>query len=1600
MIIKRFEEITEKFPNNCAVKTIDLEMSYQELHDRTNNVAAHITALYNVNCTGDVELDGSQNIALLFQHGVDMIVGVLAALKAGKCYVPFDVSYPEKRLAYMLENSDASLLVTNSKNMALAKSLSTSNRDVPVKIPVRILNIDELPPLSSTAPAFHPIENPLAYLLYTSGSTGKPKGVIQSQENILHFIDCYRKTLSISERDRLSLFSAFSHDAAVMDIYSGLLSGATLFPLNIKEEDIMEIPDWFSREKITVWHSVPTLYRYFVNSLGGQESFPHLRCLVMGGEAVLPDDVARFKKHFPTSFFVNLYGQSESSYNSSQIIHVDSPFDRVLLGEPIEGVDLMVIDEDGEEVPPLREGEIVVINDHVALGYWKAPDKTAEVFEADPELGKLYYTGDRGRLLLDGNIEFTGRIDFQVKIRGYRVELGEIESALLTHDAVKEAVVVAGDQPDGNKFLFAYVAPEPGKSFTVHGLREYLSQELLEHMVPSYFVQLEKLPVTPTGKIDRKALPELEGHMMSGAEYAAPTTVLEKQLVYLWQNVLGTNAIVLPVGIDDNFFEIGGHSLRATVLAARLHKTLHVEFPLREIFRTPTIRGMARYIESADSSVYSSIKPAAPRAHYPVSSAQKRLFALNRMDEESIGYNMPAIVEIGGPLDKERLENAFHALINRHESLRSSFLLINEEPVQVIHSKVDFKMESYPASGEHSGTRSDYPVAGIINTFIRPFDLTKSPLLRAGLIELEESGGSAKFVLMYDMHHIISDGSSKGIIIREIVDLYRLLRTDLAGVPDEEILPPLKLQYKDYAVWQQEMLRDGVIASQGKYWLELFQGEVPVLQLHTDFPRPPFRSFEGRCCDFHMNAALSAHLKSVAGEAGASLYMVLCAIFNILLSRYSGQEDIVLGTGIAGRHHGDLQDIVGMFVNTLCMRNFPSGNLPVVTFLQMVKENTLKAFENQDFQFEELVERLELRRDLSRNPLFDVMFVLQNIESTDIKISALTFRAMDYDDTVAKFDLSLYGWESDDILGFTLEYSTALFKPDTIQRLTHHFVTVAESLAANPMAKISQIEILSDKEKHLLLVDFNDSEREFPGEKTVIRLFEEQVAKRPGHTAITGANSSSLTYGKLNEKANRLALLLMEKGVLPGSITAVLVEHSLEMFIGIFAVLKAGSAYLPIDPTYPPERIRYMLADCNTSLLLSQKSIALENDCVEDECNLGEYKIRPYKGSHDECRGEPGVHPDFSDRRQLEVVYIGESQVQPTADSSPSSAFSRPHPHPLLSDPAYVIYTSGSTGRPKGVLVEHRALSNLCSWHNEYFEVDSTDRATKYAGFGFDASVWEIFPYLVAGAGIFVVPGEFKLDPEKLVSFFAENRITIAFLPTQLCEQFIKTKAPESLPLRVLLAGGDKLREHADTNYLLVNNYGPTENTVVTTSFKVTAAYSNIPIGKPIANSFLLVLDKYGRLQPVGVPGELYITGAGLARGYLNKPELTAEKFAEASRQYAVGSRQEEKKERTKEIKEIKEKEEHGRHGILRKTQKGSETKKQEKGELIEQHVNCPTNKSFCGAFFKKRLPEGSVPPRVAGPPEATLYKTGDLVRWLPDGNLEFLGRTDFQVKV
>jgi len=1469
------------------------KISYKELNHKSHQLAVRLRNL-------GVKTDSI--VGIIARASIEMVIGILGTLKAGCAYLPIDPDYPVERKRFMLKDSAARICMTQEElleeNRELLKDNSLEN----------ILIIDDETIDSNVTPDLTTRNKPNqpTYIIYTSGTTGNPKGVLVEHKGVVNYT-CYRlDTYRYTEKDRTLQLLSYSFDGFGSNFFSSLLSGGGLFMVpDSRKMDFNYIRDVIYANSITNISLVPGMFRALLE-VSRENDIQSLRFVVLAGEKADDDLIRMSKEKNPHILLINEYGPTETTVAAAVKLGIEEG-NTAVIGTPISNIQTYILDRSLNHMPQNIQGELCISGIGVSRGYLNQPELNAEKFYPNPFIPgeRMYRTGDMARRRTDGNIEFLGRKDDQIKVRGYRIELEEIERQLLAHEMIKEAVVLSKKVISDEPSLCAYIVSEDQSKPETSEVKEYLFRNLPYYMVPLYFIHMERIPLTMNGKIDKKGLPDPE--IETEDAYVAPRNKDEERLSQIWSEVLKIEKD--KIGIYDNFFELGGHSLMATILAARIHKEFHVDIKLVKIFELPTISHLIEYIKGSSRDTFFSIEPAGKKDYYLLSPAQWRLYFLHQMKLDSTAYNNPQIVSLEGELDRQKIKRVFETLIHRHESLRTSFHVLENQPIQKIHEphEVEFAIEYYDAkrtahSAEPEEGRSasfTLSPANIIKNFIRPFDLYQVPLLRVGLIKEDDQ----KHILMVDMHHIISDGTSLSVLTQDFMTLF-----------SGQQLPPLRLQYKDYSEWQDSELQRELIKKQEKYWLKQFGDEIPVLNLPTDYPRPTVQSFEGSTLAFELSAERSRALNGLVLNTGTTLYMVLLAVYNVLLYRLSGQEDIILGTPTASRRHVDLKKIIGMFVNTLAMRNFPQGNKRFIDFVEEIKTRTLSAFENQEYQFEDLVEKLAVNRDVSRNPLFDVMFALQNIEISEVEIPGLKLKPYEFENKISKFDLTLQGFEAERKIIFTIEYSTKLFKRETIQRLSNHLVNLIQKVCIDPGIRISEIEILTEEEKHQLVYRFNDTVSDYPKDRTIHKLFEEQVERRPDGIAVVGQSPwrkvqsegkpgeerhrplykgtvddfvrHAVTYCELNRESNHLARVLIEKGVKPDSIVGVMGEPSIELVISILGILKSEGAYLPIDPGYPLDRINYMLADSGASALFTTRTLARE---VE--------KLRSWEGEK--------ILLDVRNRLPYPPAQEPSTITLTLASRSASSAGGL----------AYVIYTSGTMGKPKGVMVEHRSLVNLSFWHNRYYSVRESDHATKFAGIGFDASVWEIFPYLIKGASLYIVSESVKLDIEALNRYYERNDITIGFLPTQLCEQFMQQ---ENRSLRKLLTGGDRLRIFYKRRYDLYNNYGPTENTVVSSACKVGESGDNIPIGRPIDNNRIYILEKNGMyLQPIGVPGELCIAGDSLARGYLHDPVLTSEKFVDN--------------------------------------------------------------------------------PIVPG---ERIYKTGDLVRWLSNGNIEFLGRLDQQVNI
>ncbi|MCG7410875.1 non-ribosomal peptide synthase/polyketide synthase, partial [Paenibacillus sp. ACRRX] len=1436
-----FEERVVQSPNAIAAMFGDEQLTYSQLNSAANRMAHRLRTCGVI--TGSL-------VGICAERSFEMLIGLLAILKAGGAYVPIDPAYPQERITTMIEDTAINVLLTQEHLQA----------NLPTQIEILLLNHDVETAADDTAQSNLTSEvtgDDLAYIVYTSGSTGMPKGVCVTHRGVVRLVSS-TTYVDINESDVFLQGSTISFDAATFEIWGSLLNGAALAILPAGD---LSLTDWtlaMRTHGVSILWLTAGLFQVMVEHQ--LEGLQGIKQLLVGGDVVSSQHARKVLELYSGIRLINGYGPTENTTFTCchDITLADLESTSIPIGRPIGSTKVYVLDESGKLLPTGVIGELYTGGDGLARGYLNRPELTAEKFVEVPFLQgeRLYRTGDLARWLPDGTIEYMGRSDEQVKIRGFRIELGEVLTHLLKVEAVREAIAVAVEDTSGQKVLCAYFTADD--KLAAAELKAVLSEQLPSYMVPSHFVQIEEMPLTPNGKVDRKALPLPEEGLIA-SEQIQPRTPLEAKLAQLWQDVLGLE----HVGITDSFFDIGGHSLRATTLVSKLHQEMNVIMPLRDVFRYSTIEEMAQVISQMEHQAYNTIPLTEMRDWYPVSSAQKRLFILHQMEGAEQSYNMPAVLTMDGVLDRERFAAAFHKLIQRHDTLRTGFEMINGEPVQRIHEHVEIIVD-YWQSGEAEAEH-------IIRQFIRTFALETPPLLRVGLIELAHD----RHLLLFDMHHIISDGASIGILLDEFVALY-----------SGEELAPLRIQYKDYAVWQQSASFRSQMEVQRAYWQGALSGELPVLQLSSDFTRPTFRSYEGNTHEFTIDVEKLGQLKQLAAETGTTLYMMLMALYTAMLHKYTSQEDIIVGMPIAGRTHGDVQPLIGMFVNTLAIRNYPAGEKTFMSYLKEVQQTTLQAYEYQDYPFEELVDNIQVTRDVSRNPVFDTVLVLQNTEQGEWAIEGLRVTPQMASHPVAKFDLTLQVEEGEAGLTCSMEYATALYKQDTIARMSQHFSQLIDGVILQPSARLDQLDMVTAQERIQLIEQFNDTDAEYPRDHTIHRLFEEQAERTPDAIAVV-APDATLTYKELNERANRLAWMLRSQGVQADTLVGIMAERTSSMLIGLLAILKAGGAYVPIDPEYPEDRVSYMLEDSGTTVLLLPRHLREQVT---------------YNGT---------------------ILFLDEEEAY-TANNLNLPNINK------SSDLAYVIYTSGTTGKPKGTLIEHKNVVRLLFNSRNLFDFGPSDTWTLFHSFCFDFSVWEMYGALLYGGKLVIVPQLTAKNPAAFMELLAEQQVTILNqTPTyfyQLLREALADGSPE-LKIRQVIFGGEALspqllhdwrQKYPHTQ--LINMYGITETTVHVTYKEITEleieqAKSNI--GFPIPTLKIFVLDASRQCVPIGVAGEMYVAGDGLARGYLHRPELTADRF-----------------------------------------------------------VDHPWE------------------------PDAKMYKTGDLARWLPDGNIEYLGRIDHQVKI
>ncbi|XRE44272.1 Polyketide synthase modules-related protein [Tenacibaculum discolor] len=1398
-------------PEKVALVYQDREFTFADLNKKSNQLAHYLKSTYTLK-TNDL-------VAVALPRSEKMIITLLAIHKTGSAYVPIDPNHPKERVDYVVKDSGCKLIITEDtfdEFESVAQEFSKENLEL------------------TNAPT------DIAYVIYTSGSTGNPKGCILEHKGVVNRIEWMWNAFNYSEEDVILQKTTFTFDVSVWEIFMPLCWGTKM--VLCSDDDVanpQNIASLITQHKVSCLHFVPSMLNEFVNTLFERsninEELRSLRLVITSGEALQVNTVKKWyeKLEIPIK---NLYGPTEASIDVTYY-DTSKEDDIIPIGRPIWNTSIYILDANKNLVPVGCSGEIYLAGVGLAKGYLNKSDLTEERFVDNPFVSgeKMYKTGDLGKWTPDGNVIYIGRNDNQLKIRGFRIELGEIEQKILEHQAIDSVVVLAKKTRQNEDYLVAFTLSN--SDLDIVEIKGYLKERLPEYMIPSRFVQLETLPLTLNGKLDRKKLLIEDDSFVSTKEFIAPVTSTEKSLGEIWSTLLGEE----KVGLDDDFFELGGHSLKAIQLMNKIRKVFQVQIQLKKLFDNSTLGKMAKLIDESSLKVYEEIPVAALKTSYPLSSAQRRLWFLSQFKDGNIAYNMPKAYVFEGEFDKEKLQLALSALIERYEILRTVFKDNELGEINQFILKTDTVLKNIVTSHDFRGLgKSQVEVEDFIAKELNvPFNLEKGPLLRVVLYQIEDS----KWIFTFTMHHIISDGWSQQIFFNELIKLYT--STNLNEVKSS--LTPLRIQYKDYAVWEQTELSGKSLEAHKNYWLNQFKGELPVLERLGNKPRPQLQTFDGGIVSGKIESNIRTRLKELLQDEQCTLYMGLLSMVNVLLYKYTEQKDIIIGSPIAGRNHLDTHNQIGLYVNTLALRTqFEEGNT-FKELLQNVKELTLNAYEHQVYPFDEILNNLDLQRDLSRNPLFDVMVSLENTSEiftvaeqqnsiSDLKISEYSGK----NEIISKFDLSFDFVESEEEILFNVKYNSDIFTNDLVQGIVKHFVKLVENLVEEPFKKVQQIDYLEEVEKSSILNEFCGLPVNTEREETVISLFEKQVEINKNEVALV-FNDTEITYGDLENKANKLANILAEKGLGKEESVAIMIDRSIEMIVSMLGIIKAGGVFVPIDINAPKERIAFILEDIQTkNVLINQTSTSI----LPESDTITFIKVN-------------------------EVIKEVENEITPSVQVEKN-------------DLMYIIYTSGTTGNPKGVLVEHEGVVNLINSQTREYNIENDEAILSFSNYVFDASIEQIFLALLNGVRLVIPTQNDILDYKKFEDLLRNQKIT----HLHVTPSYLSTLIPNSYNLKRVVVGGEvcslELAKKWAQLVPFFNTYGPTEATVTTMVHKFSndEKYENrFPIGKPIENISAYVLGSSLELRGVNMVGELYIGGVGVTRGYLNQESLTKEKF-------------------------------------------------------------------------------------------------------------------------
>ena len=1411
-VLDLFLEQTEIKPDAIAVEFKDTKLTYKELDNKSNQLAYYLLNEYN--------LKGGERIGIHLPRNEQYIISILGILKAGGSYVPLDTSYPLDRKRYVIEDAEIGLIVTDTAFMFELEFFEGQL----CAIDIELDSIDTNQLRINRAVSSNP-----AYLIYTSGSTGNPKGVIINHSNL--YVSTLSRNAYYDNVESFLLIPSFSFDSSVAVIWESLTRGGCMFLLGDEDlKDFLFIENLLKKDKLESILCVPSYYKVLLEQLGANLTFKRV---ILAGEALGTDLVKEHYDLFPGTQLFNEYGPTENTVWATVAL-VEKDTDLVTIGKPINHTNVYILDNNQNIVPKGVIGEMYLGGDGVSQGYLNRAELTAEKFIPNPfkEGTRLYKTGDLGRWLPDGNIEFLGRTDHQVKIRGYRIELGEIETVLDQIKEIEKAVVITNkDNFDSNQ-LVAYIVCNERLDHS--SIRQMLKDKLPEYMIPNTYVSLDEMPLNRNGKIDRNALPEPNQAGQVSEEYIAPSTPVEEKIANIWSAILN----IEKMGIQDDFFELGGSSLSAIKLIGQYNKVFNKRVTINEIFANPILKSHVELLDLSKEEVFEEIVKVEESESYPVSNSQLRLWLASKFEGgSSLTYNIQNTVELDGSYDIDCFQKAIYSVIERHEILRTVFKTDESgELKQFVLSldELNFDIESLDYSNLENPL--DACMAYVEQDALKPFSLSEGPLFRVSLLKL----GSEQYVFYYNMHHIISDEWSMAVLSKDVMMFYDAYQSESFEIP------ALNIQYKDYACWQLDKLNSESYKVHKEYWLDRLSGELPVVDLPSYKIRPAVKTNTGKNLGTYLSKELTAKINEFVDSNDGSLFMLFLSAINVLIHKYTSNNDIIIGSPFGGRSHPDLENQIGFYINNLALRNHIDSNESFLDFYKSVKERTLEDFVHQEYPLDKVVESLGIKYDQSRTTLYDVSFTLHDaIEDADFDNRAGTLYGVIEESELfvsTKNDVEFHITPLNDIASFQINFNPDVYEEEMISTMMLHFEQLLSSLLNAPNKSIGEVNYLTESESDELINKFNSTAKEYQLDKTFLDLFNEQAAKTPNAKAIS-FKDTAFSYEQLHNLSNQLAhCLVNEYGVTKGDIIGIQLDRNEWLIVAILATLKSGCAYLPIDPQYPADRKEYVINDARIEMLITDSLYMFEMDYYDGTMLALDIEFDPLKYSSD----------------------IVDVKVEPN-------------------DLAYIIYTSGSTGQPKGVMVEHANLSNLIYWQQDYLKRTSNCNVLQYFSYSFDGAVGETFWTLATGSTLCMYDHS-TFNAPNFYEYIKRNDINVfVTIPS-----FIKLLDPEMFKafedLLIVVVGEvfdlDLAKKWSDV-CMLVNGYGPTENTVYSTVYEIDSAngMSRVPIGKPITNTKVYVLDQNKKLVPKGVAGELYVSGNNVAKGYLNREKLTNEKF-------------------------------------------------------------------------------------------------------------------------